>query len=585
MKKPTPTAETPRKAFLCALSVSALVLGFALSAQAQTACPSTGWCHTWSTSDSRAAGTGSMDNSWSGLAYVEPLHRWYRWLTDKRSVSPNDNAMGSYEKQDNYGLSTNPWTLRMVTGEDGTAGTRTTIWPTAWFYYGGTALDGSGLCNHATATAASTTICGVFPSANFPSADCTTNTPGAGTCGAVLLDDEVIEYGSITRSTADSSQVVLGNLIRGSRNLAGNPSCSDAGGAYCSHTYVASTARYLVGAAPTAAQAPATGGMKVDVGAGLAAVPAGGDVPPMRHPTRALDFDANAGRLWQFSGWLEGPSYQDIWYWCLPGVSSPNGKCDSTKIAKGWIRVVVPTYFPKGNYETSGVYDPVHDAIFSYGSDASNQMWVYSDSTNAVIGSVAGDLKQLTITCQNAAGGTIACPYIGAQQMVWDGDDNLIMMFGGRNGTTRYDNIVVYNPANTTVSGIPGRTLRVLASAGLSCTSASSACYFPAFAYDTTRHKGMVYAGPGQLLQYTYAASGGTWANTGVTGGPEAQTTQPQGSLSYAPDTDMYLYAATSAVGGRTDTWQLPGATISGGSVPGSGTKYSGMTLQGVEIQ
>ena len=151
--------------------------------------------------------------------------------------------------------------------------------------------------------------------------------------------------------------------------------------------------------------------------------------------------------------------------------------------------------------------------------------------------------------------------------MVWDPDDHLIMMFGGRYGTTRYDSIVVYNPANTTVSGIPGRTMRFLASANLGCPSTGqSNCYFPAFTYDTTRHIGVLYAGPGQLLKYTYASNGGTWANTGVSGGPPARDSNSQlfPALSYSPELDLYLYASAVTAPSRTDTWQLPGASISG---------------------
>src|SRR5579872_3968104 len=567
--------------FLCVLCV--LCGGLLGVAQAQSACPSTGWGQVWNSPDTRAIGTGSTDNSWNGVPYMNSVHQWYRWLTDKDSLTPNDNAIGFYSQQTNCSLTTNPWTLTTITG-----GSQTGYSPPGTYnYYAGVGFNGSSLCDGAPATKDSTTLClaGV-ESRNFTFSNCTTNGSGAGSCGAYLIDGEVVEYGSITRSTADGTHVLLGNLVRGSRTAAGNPDCS---GTACNHSVQSPVTRYVFVVSPTAAQAtPGNGGMKVDVGAGLAAVPSGGDVPWLRHSSRAALWDNNAGRMWQLGGWLDGPSFQDLWYRCVPGATSSNGKCDATKIAQGWIRVNTPTYLPKAHYETAAVYYPEHDAIFSYGSDATNDMWVYSDATNATIGSTGGDLKQLTITCQNSSGGTIACPIIGAQKMVWDPDDHLIMMFGGRSGATRYDNIVVYNPANTTVSGIPGRTLRILASANLGCSSTGqSVCYLPAFTYDTTSHISVVYAGPGQLLKYTYAASGGTWANTGVSGGPPAPGTNTQvfPDIDYAPDLDMYLYAASVSVPNRTDTWQLPGATISAGSVPGSGTKYSGMTLQGVEIQ
>ena len=551
------------------------------SASAQSACPSTGWGHVWASADSRSIGTGSGDNTWNTLTYMDSLQQWYRWLTDKDSLTPNSNAVGFYSLQTNCSLATNPWTLTTLVG-----GSPSGYSPPGTFtYYAGVGFDGSNLCDGASATKDSTTLClAGAESRAFPFSNCTTNTPGAGTCGAFLIDDEVVEYGSITRSSADGTHVLLGDLIRGSRHAAGNPDCT---GSACNHSVQSPVTRYVFVASPTTAQAPGRG-MKVDVGSGLAAVPSGGDVPWLRHSSSSALWDNNAGRMWQLSGWLDGPSFQDLWYRCVPGATSTNGKCDSTKIAQGWIRVATPTFLPKGHFETAAVYDPEHDAIFAYGSDATNDMWVYSDSTNATIGSTGGDLVHLSITCQNAAGGTISCPYIGAQEMVWDSDDHLVMMFGGRYGTTRYDSIVVYNPANTTVSGIPGRTLRVLASAGLSCSSTGqSACYFPAFTYDSTRHIGVAYAGPGQLLKYTYASSGGTWANTGVADGPpdRSSTTQMFPALSYAPDLDMYLYASAVASPNRTDTWQLPGASLGGAVVVGSGTTLSGVTLSGVSVQ
>jgi len=72
-----------------------------------------------------------------------------------------------------------------------------------------------------------------------------------------------------------------------------------------------------------------------------------------------------------------------------------------------------------------------------------------------------------------------------------------------------------------------------------------------------------------------------------VADGPpdRSSTTQMFPALSYAPDLDMYLYASAVASPNRTDTWQLPGASLGGAVVVGSGTTLSGVTLSGVSVQ
>lgn len=561
-------------------------------------CAANQWCNVYSNSTSSLP-AGLADNGWHRIFFAS---------------DPNNPGVGRFyiEAAGNVTLGTptpqstiiSPWsnslfsfsTLKTSTGQPAV----TTATP--WHEVSDCGDVGNGfapmslqqhlyLKNAITAGDTSATFC-----VGYPRSGCTQKTAfSLQPTGTIWLDDEVIDYSSVTCNDASghcsstgATQVTFTFALtsRGQRQLAGwTPPTGHNVNAYAGLS------------CPKTAYGPRLNGTLTT------------DAPSSRHPVGGSTYDSKRGRIWKAWGFQEVYSFQDTWYLCV----FQTAYCSNTQIADGWFHVNMsgntagPYPSPGGEYaegysENDQIYLPGLDLLYEFGglqSGATDDAWVLCLSTDAAgVAACHSDqnpnnaaslvLNQWLPVCNTTAcQGTPGAPVHGRAgardggRMVYDTLHKKVLIFGGRTGSvapiTYWTSVAQWDPAtndyclsDTTQASaqwqeFSGRNCNLPAMTG-SAPLALALSYFPDFAWDSNRNLAIIM----QDALYTYDPSQNHWTMTGVPNGPTHPSWQPSKSMAYDSINDMYVAVTDTATTGH-QIWEMSGSALSaaGNTVPG----------------
>src|SRR5271166_4157186 len=348
--------------------------------------------------------------------------------------------------------------------------------------------------------------------------------------GVLVIDDEEIGYTSAGRSEDKFTEVRRG--IRGT-------------------TAASHTARTLVNAGAPAPQSRIQGK--------LIAV---NDHIPDRHPFLTSTYDSRRHQLFQAGGILEGNKKTDTWYFCFV----ENEFCPKGDV-RVWKRLLTKTPVP-GRADAAMTYDSDDDVVIWYGGQNFGSpiadTWLlcfHADPQEGgnKVGCPASRVYPDWV--QVAAGGNSAGPRF-THSIVYDSYHHKAILFGGMNGSgTDPNETWIYNPGarawtNAKPSGdIPSGFRR------------------PAMAYDSTRHRVVLYEGPlGKITDgvsgglYLYDAGANKWELTSVQGGPIPSSPPDVAahgrlSLDYNPEADVFV-ATELSLPYSLQVWELKGSAL-----------------------
>ncbi len=146
-----------------------------------------------------------------------------------------------------------------------------------------------------------------------------------------------------------------------------------------------------------------------------------GTVPPAR-AAQAMAYDPISDRLFMFGGYDGTSYYADTWTY--------------DPVRKAWSSVTSTGSTPQARYGHSLVYDPGSEKIILFGGFDGmrqyNDTWAYDPVTSAWT-----DLRPAGIAPQAR----------DSQAMAYDSQNKVIVLFGGWNDTSTFDDTWTYDPA------------------------------------------------------------------------------------------------------------------------------------------
>jgi hypothetical protein len=280
----------------------------------------------------------------------------------------------------------------------------------------------------------------------------------------------------------------------------------------------------------------------------------------VRHPEHEIGYDLLNHVLWQTGGHHTTYNFPDTWQLCLAtSPLCPNGPGP-------WQRVLTTTNVP-GRKNGQAGFDSTAGAFIVFAGLADDSYhpttWVMCAASNPGAGcATANSWYQVT----NQVGPVPAWRQGSVMQYMPDSQDMLIFGGYGLGGTSGSNNplndTAIYN--TNTRTWITHTDAGAIPPAG---TSTNTPTAWPAFTYDTHRHFGVLWAGPGQL--YTYDPSTFTWTLLNLPGGPvlDPNLQYPSRNLFYDSVDDVFIFVqqgVSPALPNNTlETWQLPGSVIS----------------------
>ena len=199
--------------------------------------------------------------------------------------------------------------------------------------------------------------------------------------------------------------------------------------------------------------------------------------PPPRSIHTAV-YDAASNRMMVFGG-LGSSIYNDVWV-----LSNANG-LGGTSV---WTNTVAQgaAGSPIGRYAHTSVYDASGNRMIVFGgSDDTtyyNDVWVLSNANGL------GGTSVWANTVAQGAG--MSSPWRGGHSAVYDAASNRMVMFGGYNGTTYYNDVWVLSNANG-LGGTPGWTNTVAQGAAGSPLGRVQ----PAAVYDASGKRMILFGG------------------------------------------------------------------------------------------
>ena len=196
---------------------------------------------------------------------------------------------------------------------------------------------------------------------------------------------------------------------------------------------------------------------------------AAGSPPPRLGPTAG--YDASSNRMMVFGG----AAYNDVWV-----LSNANG-LGGTSV---WTNTVAQgaAGSPLGRAGPTAVYDASSNRMMVFGGVSSNAVWVLSNANGL------GGTSVWTNTVAQGAG--MSSPWRGGHSAVYDAASNRMVMFGGYNGTTYYNDVWVLSNANG-LGGTPGWTNTVAQGAAGSPLGRVQ----PAAVYDASGKRMILFGG------------------------------------------------------------------------------------------
>ena len=196
---------------------------------------------------------------------------------------------------------------------------------------------------------------------------------------------------------------------------------------------------------------------------------AAGSPPPRLGPTAG--YDASSNRMMVFGG----AAYNDVWV-----LSNANG-LGGTSV---WTNTVAQgaAGSPLGRAGPTAVYDASSNRMMVFGGVSSNAVWVLSNANG-----LGGTSVWTNTVAQGAAGSPIG-RY--AHTSVYDASGNRMIVFGGSDDTTYYNDVWVLSNANG-LGGTPGWTNTVAQGAAGSPLGRVQ----PAAVYDASGKRMILFGG------------------------------------------------------------------------------------------
>ena len=199
---------------------------------------------------------------------------------------------------------------------------------------------------------------------------------------------------------------------------------------------------------------------------------AAGSPPPRLGPTAG--YDASSNRMMVFGG----AAYNDVWV-----LSNANG-LGGTSVWTNTVAQGAAGSPPPRSIHTA-VYDAAGNRMMVFGglgSSIYNDVWVLSNANGL------GGTSVWTNTVAQGAG--MSSPWRGGHSAVYDAASNRMVMFGGYNGTTYYNDVWVLSNANG-LGGTPGWTNTVAQGAAGSPLGRVQ----PAAVYDASGKRMILFGG------------------------------------------------------------------------------------------
>ncbi|HVI11156.1 MAG TPA: hypothetical protein VND65_22940 [Candidatus Binatia bacterium] len=270
---------------------------------------------------------------------------------------------------------------------------------------------------------------------------------------------------------------------------------------------------------------------------------------PDRHPFLSSAYDSRRHQLFQAGGIIEINKKSDTWYLCV-GEGSFCAKDDVLV----WKRLFTSTPAPAGA-DSAMTYDSDDDVMIVYGGQANgnptSRTWLLCFAADP---QVSGQ----SVGCPTGRAYPDWVPVNAlsspdprfAHSIVYDSYHHVVVLFGGVNGTPRDpDETWIYAPAT--------RTWKKAHAKG----NLPASFRRPAMAYDSSRHKIVLYEGPDHL--YLYDPEADTWELRVIPGGPVPSGGVAHGRLSLDYDSKNDMFVATElALPYALQTWELKGAAL-----------------------
>lgn len=536
-----------------------------LSGMAAAQCPATGWCKTMSASD---PATRWADRVWNKLVFDSGNREFHAWFSAADAPVTFSNAIGHYSILSSPGTVTaNKWTLDTWCGDTNSNGYNTR--QESMHLNADLGTGSAPFTLQIGITSADTGAIGQKP---IPQS------------GHVYVGDEMFTYDSCT-SADGAGTCLVGEHGPISLHVTARAQRSNAG-------WLASAASHLVSAGEeTSFACPGPFGI-------------GNDHPVGQHPTGNLVYDSARGRLWSNNGYQENWRLRDTWYRCVYGTAS----CPD--LTQGWIKVPTAAAPGSADQEDVTVYLPDADALLHFGGSIGgspvNALWVFCLSANAT-------WVDATHTCASSGylntwrqvsphGGSALA--IQAVRGTYDTVNHKALFFSGSVGATNstlYNLVQVYDPASgdwCLSDRSRGGSNGPSCPAGFASAAANAppGQRFPMWTFDKRNGKGayLCCAGGPYGRVYEYDAAANTWGYTDVdtTNAPVIDATTLMGNdWGYADESspgagdDVFVALVPLITSNQfVEMYQLPAASL-GGTAPSSNTNYSGMKLEGVQIQ